>query len=416
MHYSTHSKNSTANLVNYQTDLSQNSLPKSEVVIDQLPPLSPETKKEDRKAFATQKETTTASTDSTDSGVNLSDSDDLPPHTPESTQLQSFEAGPTPSHGYKRLHKHNKGINRFNNVSSNQNNNCNNRNKSHVISYDDESENIYSQNIDKKFKVTDRDNGNSTRYQQKPPNFIHCKNAVNIGELRNREILTPTNTSTPRAIAPTSEQHKDKQSFQQNEFIHLQGRSFSPASSFSSTANSYFSSNMQHCKGSPAVSIRSISSAIVTSESDSDSDLNSDGESYVIQKLGTQVTYSPNDPEIPNINRGHAVLNHKVITGSNQISPHPLESLAVIGDRIGAAQALGAVPSISGIVQRPQIGSVALSNSSDVTFGDKHFYEGPVTIQQFLIDSRDKWKEANGTENPAFTSENLETVTNNGKS
>jgi len=41
-----------------------------------------------------------------------------------------------------------------------------------------------------------------------------------------------------------------------------------------------------------------------------------------------------------------------------------------------------------------------------VTFGDKHFYEGPVTIQQFLIDNRDKWKPgegpAGGQDNPAF--------------
>jgi len=52
------------------------------------------------------------------------------------------------------------------------------------------------------------------------------------------------------------------------------------------------------------------------------------------------------------------------------------------------------------------IGSIALTNSTDVTFGDKHFYEGPVTIQQFLIDNRDKWKAGEGPgggqDNPAF--------------
>lgn len=43
---------------------------------------------------------------------------------------------------------------------------------------------------------------------------------------------------------------------------------------------------------------------------------------------------------------------------------------------------------------KSQIGSIALTNSHDITFGDKYFYKGPVTIQQFLIDNRkDKSKD-----------------------
>lgn len=40
---------------------------------------------------------------------------------------------------------------------------------------------------------------------------------------------------------------------------------------------------------------------------------------------------------------------------------------------------------------KPQIGSIAVQNSSDITFGNKTFYQGPVTIKQFLLEN-DKWK------------------------
>lgn len=40
----------------------------------------------------------------------------------------------------------------------------------------------------------------------------------------------------------------------------------------------------------------------------------------------------------------------------------------------------------------PNIGSIAVQNSSDITFGNKTFYQGPVTIKQFVYD-KNKWKE-----------------------
>lgn len=39
------------------------------------------------------------------------------------------------------------------------------------------------------------------------------------------------------------------------------------------------------------------------------------------------------------------------------------------------------------------IGSIAVQNSSDITFGNKTFYQGPVTIKQFVLD-KNKWKES----------------------
>lgn len=38
----------------------------------------------------------------------------------------------------------------------------------------------------------------------------------------------------------------------------------------------------------------------------------------------------------------------------------------------------------------PNIGSVYLGNSSDTTIGNKTYFEGPVTIHQFLFDSNPK--------------------------
>uniref|UniRef100_A0A1I8P2L1 Peptidoglycan recognition protein family domain-containing protein n=1 Tax=Stomoxys calcitrans TaxID=35570 RepID=A0A1I8P2L1_STOCA len=162
-----------------------------------------------------------------------------------------------------------------------------------------------------------------------------------------------------------------------------------------------------HCNQSPAMSIRSIDSSII----DSDSELDENGEAegvhknYVIKKLGTQVSYPPKHPDIPVINRGLTVLNQKITP--NVIGPPPPAPLAVLtnlGDSLGLAHSLSQVP-----IVRPQ---VAISSSSDVTIGDKHFYEGPVTIQQFLIDNRNKSNEGGGKDNVVFVDDDGVTRTN----
>lgn len=58
-----------------------------------------------------------------------------------------------------------------------------------------------------------------------------------------------------------------------------------------------------------------------------------------------------------------------------------------------------AMPSHSSIMSTsndatPKIGSIAVQNSTDITFGNKTFYQGPVTIKQFVYD-KNKWRETN---------------------
>lgn len=63
------------------------------------------------------------------------------------------------------------------------------------------------------------------------------------------------------------------------------------------------------------------------------------------------------------------------------------------------------------------IGSIAVQNSSKITFGNKTFYQGPVTIKQFLYENN-KWKATEkGNENPAFSNDSnthLDQQQNNG--
>uniref|UniRef100_A0A0A1XE07 Peptidoglycan-recognition protein LC n=1 Tax=Zeugodacus cucurbitae TaxID=28588 RepID=A0A0A1XE07_ZEUCU len=158
--------------------------------------------------------------------------------------------------------------------------------------------------------------------------------------------------------------------------------------------------------GSPAVSIRSNTISIISIDEnaidssvvDSDSDSEGQHSGYVVKKLGQQTTYEPNHPNLPNINKGMQVLSQTISPGAIPPTAGPL-SETILNGGVLATPVLGPpMPPNSA-----QIGSIALSNSTDVTFGDKHFYEGPVTIQQFLIDSRDKWKNGEGgNDNPAF--------------
>lgn len=55
------------------------------------------------------------------------------------------------------------------------------------------------------------------------------------------------------------------------------------------------------------------------------------------------------------------------------------------------------------VAGKPNIGSIAVQNSSDITFGNKTFYQGPVTIKQFLLENN-KWRPRQGTDNAAYES------------
>lgn len=61
-------------------------------------------------------------------------------------------------------------------------------------------------------------------------------------------------------------------------------------------------------------------------------------------------------------------------------------------------------PRTSGSQPVSAIGSIAVQNSSDITFGNKTYYQGPVTIKQFHLNG-EKWKSngLNGVDNPNFS-------------
>ncbi|XP_017085286.1 peptidoglycan-recognition protein LC isoform X3 [Drosophila eugracilis] len=163
---------------------------------------------------------------------------------------------------------------------------------------------------------------------------------------------------------------------------------------------------------SPAVSIRSTTISIVSIDENAidssciDSDSEAEAEDYTVQKLGQQVTYPPNSTNLRDLNQGLTVISRQVAPGqSEQPPPNPLEAGVVAKQILNGSLELATPTSPAGGATQG-IGSIALTNSTDVTFGDKHFYEGPVTIQQFLIDNRDKWKAGEGPgggqDNPAF--------------
>lgn len=53
--------------------------------------------------------------------------------------------------------------------------------------------------------------------------------------------------------------------------------------------------------------------------------------------------------------------------------------------------------------ERPNIGSVAMQNCKDVTFGDKTYISGNVIVKQFIqTDDQNAWKERSGFDNSAY--------------
>ncbi|EDX09819.1 GD14166 [Drosophila simulans] len=163
---------------------------------------------------------------------------------------------------------------------------------------------------------------------------------------------------------------------------------------------------------SPAVSIRSTTISVVSIDDNAidsssiDSDSEAEAEDYKVQKLGHQVTYPTNSSHLRDLNQGLTVISRHVAPGEEAVPPpNPLEAGIVAKQILNGSLAVATPTSPAGGATQG-IGSIALTNSTDVTFGDKHFYEGPVTIQQFLIDNRDKWKPgegpAGGQDNPAY--------------
>lgn len=67
------------------------------------------------------------------------------------------------------------------------------------------------------------------------------------------------------------------------------------------------------------------------------------------------------------------------------------------------------------VIKQPQIGSIAVQNSSDITFGNKTFYQGPVTIKQFLLE-KNQWRSTeSGVDNKGFQGSHRDVSADNGK-
>lgn len=76
---------------------------------------------------------------------------------------------------------------------------------------------------------------------------------------------------------------------------------------------------------------------------------------------------------------------HRDQTAENNSFPNDGNVIVVGSSDNNIAQASG-----------PQINTVAIQNSSDIQFGNKKIYNGPVTIKQFLFDDKNnKWIRSN---------------------
>ncbi|EDV96482.1 peptidoglycan-recognition protein LC isoform X5 [Drosophila grimshawi] len=160
-------------------------------------------------------------------------------------------------------------------------------------------------------------------------------------------------------------------------------------------------------KSSPALSIRSTTISIVSIDEnaidssciDSDSEAEPD-DGCTVQKLGQQVTYPPQSDELTQLNKGLTVISRQVVPCTGEGLPAPPTSADIVAKQLLNGN-LGLVTPPTPATSQ-QIGNIALTNTTDVTFGDKHYYEGPVTIQQILIDNREKFKNLDGHENPGY--------------
>lgn len=157
-------------------------------------------------------------------------------------------------------------------------------------------------------------------------------------------------------------------------------------------------------RSSPTCSIRSTTISVISIDENADdsSTCGSDSEAEpTVQKLGRQITASqPHNLELTQLNKGLTVVSRQVVAGDAQ-GPSAVPAPDAVAQQLLSGNMSLAMPTTPASPAQ-QIGSIALSNTTDVTFGDKHYYEGPVTIQQYLIESGDKWKANGGQENPAF--------------
>lgn len=140
-----------------------------------------------------------------------------------------------------------------------------------------------------------------------------------------------------------------------------------------------------NCRTPPSP-ISSINNVTIESLSDDDSSVvDSDSDIEDIPK-------SPSD-----------FLRNRIMCTSNEQN----QGVIVINETISSDN--------NNVAKQPQIGSIAVQNSSDITFGNKTFYQGPVTIKQFLLE-KNQWRPADlGAENKAFDGSNVNISVSDGK-
>lgn len=149
--------------------------------------------------------------------------------------------------------------------------------------------------------------------------------------------------------------------------------------------------------GSPTDSLRSNHISIVSLNDDDDSSSVADSDSdfddihtKVPAFIAEAIRNGGSPSTLPAMSNGMIVINNGVSS---------------VSDLIAGGVGNG----------RPNIGSIALQNSSDITFGDKTFYQGPVTVKQFFLE-KDRWRTnsagvevgGSGCENGAFVANEVD--------
>lgn len=139
--------------------------------------------------------------------------------------------------------------------------------------------------------------------------------------------------------------------------------------------------NYSASDGSPSAdSLRSNHISIVSLNEDDDSSSLADSDSDLddihtnVPAFIAEAIRNGAPPNIPSSSNGMIVINNGG-GGSSSVS-----------DMVSSGMGNG----------RPNIGSIALQNSSDITFGDKTFYQGPVTVKQFFLE-KDRWRTMEGS-------------------
>lgn len=176
-------------------------------------------------------------------------------------------------------------------------------------------------------------------------------------------------------------------------------------------SGSHSTNPMKLTSDASEINFPSTSSFPTTSKTNiDDTSLKSNNPSNVsIEDDDSSVIDSDSDADEIVLKSKQELLQHSTLYNSNNnIVPSSLNTV------IEGAPKFSSDEHIISTYQKPVIGSIAVQNSSDITFGNKTFYQGPVTIKQFLLDSNDKWKlKDNGSVNDGYERDGLPSSTNN---